>query len=348
MTLSPVLHLNGPEYGVSDYTGATSPFHNGALGEADVNYKYDGLASLQFLASEGWPVVKLPIRWERIQDTISGPLRQVEVDLLTGFLDRAETAGVGVIIDVHNYGAYYEGVGGVGTRRMIGSDELPVSAFADLWGRMAEQFGDHPAVAGYALMAEPVALDGFNGPTWREASQAAVEAIREHDMTTEVHVAGFDWSTTRYWAWHNGPTAWITDPANKVRYEAHHYWDADASGEYADSYADTLDAAESTEVGTHHDALHAKVMSELKGFTDWLTANNAKGIVGELGWPVTDGADWNRLAETYFEELAAHDIPAVGWFAGEWAWSEHDTRIYEGTNPLNTPRGQMTIWSQHL
>ena len=40
------------------------------------------------------------------------------------------------------------------------------------------------------------------------------------------------------------PRAWIDDPAGNVRYEAHHYWDADGSGTYQQSYKADVDAAE--------------------------------------------------------------------------------------------------------
>ena len=47
--------------------------------------------------------------------------------------------------------------------------------------------------------------------------------------------------------------------------------------------------------------------AELKGFTDWLTANGAKGYIGEVGWPSgADAAQW-QLVES--EPHAEADPP---------------------------------------
>ena len=56
------------------------------------------------------------------------------------------------------------------------------------------------------------------------------------------------------------------------------------------------------------DALHVRVRAELKAFTDWLAANDAKGYIGEVGWPNDvngDGARWNALASAWFRDADA-------------------------------------------
>jgi hypothetical protein len=51
-----------------------------------------------------------------------------------------------------------------------------------------------------------------------------------------VVVGGYEWSGATGWSARH-PHAWITDPSNNVRYEAHQYFDEDGSGSYAQSYA---------------------------------------------------------------------------------------------------------------
>ena len=51
-------------------------------------------------------------------------------------------------------------------------------------------------------------------------------------------VAGYQWSGVQVWA-DQHPRAWIVDPLDNVRYEAHHYWDADHSSLYKESYAES-------------------------------------------------------------------------------------------------------------
>ena len=58
-----------------------------------------------------------------------------------------------------------------------------------------------------------------------------------------ILVAGYEWSGVQQWDLWN-PRPWIRDPAQNIRYEAHHYWDPDHSGTYGASYAsDVSDAA---------------------------------------------------------------------------------------------------------
>src|SRR5690625_4562029 len=237
--LSPwIVHLNGPEYGVGDVTGATSSFSNINPGVHNQDYFYDTGPSLEFLRSRGWTHVKLPIRWERIQASIYGPLRGSEVELLAAFLDRAATVGLSVIVDVHNYGIFYEDVAGEGVLRAIGSTMLPVSAFSDLWSKLARELGGHPAVVGYATMAEPQEAGGLTSAICQQDSRAPVEAIRTYDVASDIPVAGFGWSSAAHGT-HYSRRHWILDPVggDLIRYESLHYFDSDWSGEYFISYS---------------------------------------------------------------------------------------------------------------
>lgn len=245
---------------------------------------------MDYLASRGWRYVKVPIRWERIQRTINGDLSPEELMHLKGFMDRSHKAGLKVIIDLHNYGIYYENVNGVGTRRAIGHSRLPIASFADLWLKVAKAFKDHPATFAYAIMAEPQGEGGLTTAVWQKASQAAVDAIHSVDIKSEIHVAGFDWSSTADWEEYNGPDAWITDPSGgMIRYEAHHYFDSDYSGEYKENYRQAMSSAQKNDSkGNNKDALHTRILTELKGYTDWLERNNVLGIIGEMGWVAND------------------------------------------------------------
>lgn len=341
-----ILHLNGSEYGVYDFVAPTNSFSNANLGVHNTDYRYDSQETLHYLYSRGWRYIKVPIRWERIQNIIGGELREEEVQLLSGFLDRCHTAGLKVVIDVHNYGVYYQDVGGVGIRTAIGSPELPISAFTDLWRRLVEEYKDHPAVFGYAIMAEPQSEGGLTSGVWQQASQEAVNTIRELDKKSEIHVAGFGWSSTEYWGFYNGNRAWINDDSGGIiRYEAHHYFDKDGSGSYQTSYEDSLaDAELSYTAQGNLDALHTKILTELAIYSNWLNNNNALGIIGEMGW--TADPRWISLGERYLDELRLLGIPAVAWNAGEWAGDS--LSIYQSRNPLNTPLPQAEVWEREI
>lgn len=343
----PQLHLNGPEYGV-EYTDATGDFSNANPGVVGTDYKYDSQATVDFIASRGWRTVKLPIRWERIQPTLYGGLDYAELGRLTDFIGMCETAGLSVNLDVHNYGLYYHDVAGVGTRTAIGGTETPVAAFVDLWSRLAGVFKDSSTVTVYNLMAEPQGDYGnLTADTWHTASQDAVNAIRQVDQATEIHVGGFGWSSLRWWELYN-PDPWIVDPADNFRYVAHHYWDGTGGGSYVESYAAEVNAStlEGNVAGDNPTALHSRILEELEEWAQWLDTHGVRGIVGELGWP-HDDSSWHSLADWYLGHATRLNIPVVHWAAGEWVGDWATLRVYSGS-PVGQQTGASLIAEKHL
>ncbi len=76
---------------------------------------------------------------------------------------------------------------------------------------------------------------------WEDASQRAVTAIRAIDRRSTVLVGGYNYSRVQEWA-DQHPSPWISDPADNIRYEGHHYWD-DGSF-YDQSYSELNQLAE--------------------------------------------------------------------------------------------------------
>src|SRR5690606_40639854 len=52
-------------------------------------------------------LVRIPFRWERVQRNPGQALDATELQRLQDAVTRARNAGLKVIIDMHNYGAYY-------------------------------------------------------------------------------------------------------------------------------------------------------------------------------------------------------------------------------------------------
>ncbi len=233
------LNMSGGDFGTPGPLEVTSSFSNANPGVYNSAYHFDTQQSFNYVASRGISLVRLPVRWERVQPSLGGALDPAEVQRISDAVARASAAGMRVILDIHNYGAYWLSNGSQGVRRPIGSAEVTVAHFASLWANLSTAFKANAGVAGYGLMNEPV---GMAGPVaWEQASRAAVTAIRDNADPKVVLVPGYNWSGAQQWTSQH-PSAWITD-AN-VRYEAHHYFDRDNSGAYLNSYAAEVADAE--------------------------------------------------------------------------------------------------------
>jgi hypothetical protein len=225
------VNSSGGEFGVD------AGFSNSNPGVLGTDYHYDSTATFRYLASKGVKIVRLPFRWERLQPRLYGPLSQAAVDALRDAVARANGAGLKVILDMHNYGSYITSSGA----HPLGTRALSSAAFVDFWSHFSDAFSSVAGVQGYDLMNEPHGLPSLR--VWQQASQQALTAIRARGDRTAILVEGYDWAGTYNWS-SVQPTPWIKDPASNFRYEAHQYFDLDSSGNYEDSYASDLRAAQ--------------------------------------------------------------------------------------------------------
>lgn len=229
------VNLSGGEFGSAGGTEAVTDFSNENPGTYDRDYTYDSQATFEYLAAQGLDTVRLPFRWERIQPRLGEELDPAELARLRDAVQRASAAGLQVILDVHNFGAYHLEENGRGVRRAIGTAEVSRAHFADLWRRLSDAFADDSGVVAYDLMNEPVNLPKVDGMTparlWEAASQDAVNAIRANDDATLIMVPGYQWSHVYSWT-DQHDDAWIDDPADNIRYTAHHYWQLDYDRSY--------------------------------------------------------------------------------------------------------------------
>ena len=254
-TQAPVLeaHLSTSEYlrGINVSTGTfceghgleqTSSFSNRNTGVYNECYRYDSQETFDYIASRGVDLVKIEFRWEILQRQLGGPLHATSIERLLAVTERARSAGLKVILSMHNFGAYWLWDGEKGVRRPIGTAKVTFADYANVWKRLSLKFKDMPEV-GYAIMSEPVGLKpkGELSPrqVWEKASQRALNAIRATGDTHMILVNGYRWSSLADWPTIH-PRPWITDPASNYFYTAHHYWDRDWSGGYDYSYADEV------------------------------------------------------------------------------------------------------------
>ncbi|MBB3102147.1 endoglucanase [Azomonas macrocytogenes] len=281
------INLVGINLSAAGFSGTTVP------GVYNTDYTYPAESYYKKYADMGLKLVRLFFLWERIQPTLNTELQSAELARLMQSLDYAQKYGVKVILDVHNYYRYYD--------KQIASSNVPISAFANLWQRIAQKVVNHPAVYGYGLMNEPHDTNGY----WPQAALAAAKAVRTVDTNRWIFVAGDRWSSAYHWPDFNSQLIadpWMRDPNNKLVYEAHMYIDKDFSGNYFDR-SETFDPM----LG----------VNRVKPFVEWLKQNKLRGFLGEHGVP-----DYSTSAmvsmDNLLKYLGENCIPMTYWAAGPW------------------------------
>lgn len=260
----------------------------------DKNYNLPSERTLRYFGTLGIRTIRLPMWWPRLQPDIWGALSEPHAAELEAFLRLARSLHVRVILDLHHFGRRDGAV--------LGTAALPIAALVDFWARMARRFAGQ--AHGFDLMNEP--HDMPTPQVWPTAAQACVDAIRRHDRTTYCYVEGDDWANAERWQLSNANLS-IVDPADRVIYSAHIYFDSDTSGQYRQSY----DADGATpDIGANR----------LAPFVDWLRKNKLRGHIGEFGVPYRDPR-WLTVLDRFMEAVADGRDVLTGvayWTAGEW------------------------------
>ena len=307
--------LTGVNIAGAEFAGQKIP------GVADRDYFYPKPATIDYFSSKGMNVIRVPFRWERMQPRLNGDLDPSEYRRLADVVHRATARRLFVILDVHNYAAY-RGV-------PIGSQGVPVAAFADFWKRLADKFKKEPRV-GFGLMNEP---KGLPTETWLAAANAALAQIRAAGARNLVLVPGNGWTGAHSW-FSNGygtPNAavmlGVKDPADNYVFELHQYLDSNYSG-------------------THPECKSERVgVTTLTAVTDWLRQHRKRGFLGEFG----AGRDETCMAalDNMLGFIDKNRDVWLGWTY--WAAGAWPPRYFTSVQPVNgVDPPQMEVLLKHI
>jgi endoglucanase len=301
--------LSGAEFGTDK-----EDFSNENPGVFDRDYTYNSERTVAYFCDHKIRLLRLPIRWERLQPRLGEDLDATELKHIKTAVDWARKHHGEVILDVHNYGRYCVRI--EGKERACIIDEkvggaVPVTRrhFADLWRRLSQEFRNESAMYAYGLMNEP---HDMGSSDWKAISQAAVDAIRGEKDHKLILVAGDHWSNSHRFAEFNGARAWIKDSANQVAYEAHCYFDHDFSGRYQLSYDKEL---------ARDPKLENRSEDRLGPFVRWCQINRVRGFLGEYGIPASDER-WQKMLARFLRALDDAGMDGCYWAAGEW-WGDY-------------------------
>jgi endoglucanase len=308
--------------------GAEFGNHN-LPGILNKDYTYPLPSDIAYYKQKGVELIQLPFRWERIQTTLGGPLNQLELSMLSQFIDNCRDNRIRVILIMQNYGRYKIN----GVEHIVGSPYVSLENYKDVWRKIATAFNYKINIHAYGIMAEPNNMQGYS---WFNAAQYAIDGIRDADRHSNILVDGENYSNPFTWAYYNDNLKYLRDPLDKIYFNAHCYFDADFSGKYQLSY-EANGANEYTGV------------SRVKPFVDWLKTNRKKGFVGEFGVPKND-TRWLSVLDNFLYYLQANGIGGCYWAAGRW-WKDYPLSIepkhgkdqpqllvyqkYFSTNPIN-------------
>ncbi|AVQ05311.1 TPA: glycoside hydrolase family 5 protein [Xanthomonas vasicola pv. zeae] len=304
------VNLSGAEFASSKRPGVLNK-----------DYMYAAASDYTYFAGVGMNTIRLPILWERLQPTARGDLDPTQLALLQQAVARAKAAGMYLIIDIHNYAKYYG--------YKIGSPEVPVAAFTDLWRRLALEFNSDNAVM-FGLMNEP---NNISASEWAGAAQAAIDAIRRTGANNLILVPGTLWTGAHSWYsstndGYSNATALtsIYDPLDRYAFEVHQYLDADSSGTSSTCVSSTIGA------------------ERLRNFTQWLRTNRKRGFLAEFG--SVNNAVCNQALKGMLAHMESNADVWLGWTcwgAGSWWNLSYAYNVHP--NKDGTDKPQMAILS---
>ena len=294
-------------------------FGDALPGTYGVDYTYPTHAEVDYYASKGLEVIRLPFMWERLQHTEFGALDATELARLDDFVNYATSKGLTVDLNPQDFG--------YGFGHLIGSAQTPNSAFADFWGKVAAHFESNPNVI-FGLMNEP---HDQSATAWLESVNAAITAIRNTGATQEILVPGSYWDGA--WTWTTSDNAavigtGVQDPLHNYAFEVHQYLDPDGSG--------TQPGTSSTTIG----------VERVTAITQWAESTGSRLFLGEVGVS-TDQTSLTAL-DLMLDYIAQHtDVwqAANYWAGGPW-WPPDYMFSIEPAGGVDKP--QMAILVDHL
>ena len=328
------VNLCGPEFGESNIPGIYG-----------TDYIYPTSVEIDYYISKGMNTFRLPFRWERLQQSQFSPLDATELSRIDTFISYATTQGAFVIIEPHNFQRYYSDPTNFQSSEqgLIGT-EVPDTAFADLWGKLANHYKENSRVI-FNLMNEP---NTMSTEDLVRSENAAIAAIRNAGADNLILVPGNQWTGAWAWSetWYNGANAEymldIIDPQENFAFEVHQYLDDDYSGG-------------SSGIINNDPMIGVKCLTN---FTDWLKTHNLMGFLGEFA--VANSTIGNAADEVgdevidnmlnYLKENADVWIGWTWWAAGPW-WGEYQFTLEPlnlGQSNQGPDRAAMLVLQPHM
>jgi endoglucanase len=239
------------------------------------DYPVHSTKLIDYFKTKGVGVIRLLFSWERMQSKLWGPLPAAGPGYAAYFtnfknvVDYATSLGIVVIIEPWQADASGGAGGAMWRGELVGSANVNLYAFADLWKKLATIFKDNKRVE-YGLVNEP---NHMSTMVWWTIAQKCIDYIRAAGATTNIYVPGNGYSGPEWWTqdWYdtaspkrsnaygwlnvNGVGRGLWDPLKKSVAEVHLYLNADSSGSTTGIVSQTI-ARERLSVALNEAAAH--------------------------------------------------------------------------------------------
>ena len=287
-----VVNMSGLEYNANNLA-------------ARINHEYVAPSNQTFsLAKKArfWGV-RLPVSMERLQPdpkkAKAGILVEQYVSEIIDAANRGKSAGLSVIVDLHNFGQYWgNDIDRVSELESFNIRPMYLGIVRALAGRLQAA-----GVWAFELANEPKKLDPAR---CRSVMQDATIAARNGGFRGTLMVPSAWWSSAQ-----NGINCIVNDPLGNWVQDVHAYGDNDNSGTYVRSFK-----AE----GASHDA----ILNRVRTAVEQAKAKGVRVFVGEIGGPSRD-PDRREQVVRAARYLAASGVDWGYWVAGEWTGNDQNS-----------------------
>jgi len=250
----------------------------------------------------GVKLFRFPIRWERIQPVERKKLDASVMHMLHSTLDACASLGAQCLIELHNYGRYYD--------RAMTASRADVLAVRNVVDALVVSTWRHPAVFGYELFCnEPHDLVGDPETTWKLDYEAA-NAARRRTIKPLIW-ASPGWQSARHINDHSGGFVWAGDANSSIG--VHTYGDGNYTGTYTVPYAQDVDAS------WPNKPINVNTLAErIDHAVRWCRERSLNLFVTEVGVPAT--SEYLAMLEAFFVKCQAEPnvLGAFLWAGGKW------------------------------
>jgi endoglucanase len=266
------------------------------VGAPNFKYAYPGKDRIDWAVDQGFGILRVPFLFQNIQPSSGAPLNEAAMRQLDPVLAECAAKRVVCLLDMHNYGSYYQDANA--SQGLPGAIATSNARLAELWAQIATRYKSNPYVW-FGLMNEPHQQTAL---VWVKTSNAIAASIRTTGATNKILFPGTAWDGA--WSWTTSGNAVemlkAYDPGDNFAFEAHQYLDSNGSGTSPDCAAGSG--------------------ARLAPFTAWLQKNGLQGIIGEIGWAANSGCtiEATALLDSW---RAATTTTSAGGYIGLTYWA---------------------------